>query len=246
MRLAVISDIHGNLLALEAVLADIKRRGADATVNLGDCCASPLWPRETFELLDALRLPTVRGNHDRWMAELPREKLPRVCQYEHDELKPDQRAALGALAPSVRLDGDVLAVHGTPQDDATYLIEHRAGGPFVVSLPADVAQWLGGAEASLVLCGHSHNQQILQLPGGPLILNPGSVGCPVYADGADARWDTRTPHARYAIATRSGGRWSIDMIALEYDWDAAARRALENGRDDWARAYATGSIHAGR
>jgi predicted phosphodiesterase len=56
--MAIISDIHGNLCALEAVLADIKVRGADSIVNLGDCVTSPLWPRETFELLESLDLVT--------------------------------------------------------------------------------------------------------------------------------------------------------------------------------------------
>jgi predicted phosphodiesterase len=67
MRLAIISDIHGNLVALEAVLADLRARSPDVTINLGDCVTSPLWPRETFELLATLDLPTVRGNHDRWI-----------------------------------------------------------------------------------------------------------------------------------------------------------------------------------
>jgi predicted phosphodiesterase len=57
-RLAVISDIHGNVLALEAVLADIETRGADAIVNLGDCVTSPLWPRETLDVLESLSLIT--------------------------------------------------------------------------------------------------------------------------------------------------------------------------------------------
>jgi 3',5'-cyclic AMP phosphodiesterase CpdA len=60
-RLAVISDIHGNLRALEAVLTDIETRGADAIVNLGDCATSPLWPRETLDLLESLSFITVRG-----------------------------------------------------------------------------------------------------------------------------------------------------------------------------------------
>jgi predicted phosphodiesterase len=75
MRLAILSDIHGNLLALEAVLADLKTRSVDATVNLGDCVTNPLWPRETLELLDTLSLPTVRGNHDRWIAERTRSQI---------------------------------------------------------------------------------------------------------------------------------------------------------------------------
>lgn len=79
------------------MLADIARGGADVTVNLGDICASPLWPRETFERLEGLKLPTVRGNHDRWMAERPRDKLDRLMGYEYDQLLPAQRVALGAM-----------------------------------------------------------------------------------------------------------------------------------------------------
>ena len=78
------------------MLADIARGGADVTVNLGDICASPLWPRETFERLEGLKLPTVRGNHDRWMAG-PRDKLDRLYGYEYDQLLPAQRVALGAM-----------------------------------------------------------------------------------------------------------------------------------------------------
>ncbi|CAH2405148.1 hypothetical protein MES4922_40086 [Mesorhizobium ventifaucium] len=69
MRIAVLADIHGNVLALDAVLDDLRQRGgADLVVNLGDCVSGPLWPRETMERLEALALPTVRGNHDRRVA----------------------------------------------------------------------------------------------------------------------------------------------------------------------------------
>lgn len=243
MRLAVISDIHGNLVALEAVLADIKRRGADQTVNLGDCCTSPLWPRETYELLETLKLPTVRGNHDRMLAELAPEKLSPSGRSTREALSGAQRVALGALPPTLRLDGDVLAVHGTPADDTTYLLEDKVDGRLALATPSALAVRLGGVSASLVLCGHSHNQHLASAPGGILIVNPGSVGCPLFADGADApRSDARCPHARYAILTRRGGAWSAELIALVYDWDRAAERALEAGRPDWSRAYATGSV----
>lgn len=243
MRIAVISDIHANLPALNEVMADIERRGADIIVNLGDCCAGPLWPRETFERLDILQLPTVRGNHDRWMATQPRETLSPACQYEYDQLTAGQRQALGALPATVSVSEDVLAVHGTPTHDGTFLLEDRIEGRFALSSPEVVAERLGDTSASLILCGHSHKQHLVQVPGNRLIVNPGSVGCPVFADSPDAHLaDARSPHARYAIVTRRGGHWSAEMIALTYDWDSAARRALDNGRPDWARAYATGSV----
>ena len=71
MKLGVISDVHGNLLALEVVLAELRNAGVDAIVNLGDAVSAPLWPRETCELLAASGVHAVRGNHDRWLVEDP-------------------------------------------------------------------------------------------------------------------------------------------------------------------------------
>ena len=68
MRIAVIADIHGNLPALEAVLADIRHRKADRVINLGDCVSGPLWPSEVVDLLMARDDLTIRGNHDRWVS----------------------------------------------------------------------------------------------------------------------------------------------------------------------------------
>jgi diadenosine tetraphosphatase ApaH/serine/threonine PP2A family protein phosphatase len=97
--------------------------------------------------------------------------------------------------------------------------------------------------ADVVLCGHSHNQQVRQVPGGCLVLNPGSVGCPAFADHpAAAIFEFRSPHAHYAILTRRNGRWGAELLALEYDWTSAARRAKENGRPDWAEAMTTGAV----
>jgi predicted phosphodiesterase len=244
MRLAVISDIHGNLLALEAVMADISRRGVDAVVNLGDCVASPLWPRETFERLGELNLPTVRGNHDRWVVEMPEEKLPPAGRFARNALTMEQRAALHALPPHIAVTPEILAVHGIPGDDSTYLLEEVAEGRLIPAARATVAARLGAAArpGGVVLCGHSHRQALVQGPEGCTILNPGSVGCPVFADSPTASaLEHRSPHARYAILTRQGGQWGAELLALDYDWDAAARRAVENGRPDWAVAMATGA-----
>jgi len=238
MRLAILSDIHGNLVALEAVLADLRDRAPDAIVNLGDCVTSPLWPAETMALLETLRLPTVRGNHDRWLADLPPAKMGPTVRFTHESLTAAQRASLGALPATLSLDGDVLAVHGTPDSDIEYLLEQAVDGRLALAPAALVAHRLGRHRASLILCGHSHLQHLAAIPGGGTILNPGSVGCPRYADNAkplDA--EAGTPHAFYALATKRKAGWSVEMIALAYDTAPVVARARETGRADWAQGY---------
>ena len=244
MRLAVISDIHGNLRALEAVLADIKGRGVDGTVNLGDLAAGPLWPRETVELLDTLGLPTVRGNHDRWMGDRAPDTLPPAARFEHAALTPAQREALHALPPTIDVTPDVLAVHGTPTDDSSYLTEESHDNRLMPARRALLVERLGAAMAKqVVLCGHSHRQSVTQVPGGPLVLNPGTVGCPVFADlPTAALCEHRSPHARYAVLTRRSGKWGAELFALAYDWDAAAAQARANGFLAWADALETGAV----
>lgn len=238
MRLAVIADVHGNLIALETVLADIARRGSDLIVNLGDCVTSPLWPRETFELLEDRAMPTVRGNHDRWLSELPGQDMRASVAFTHGALTPHQRALLGRLPSSLELDGDVLAVHGTPASDSEYLLEDLVDGRLALATASTLERRLAGVSASLILCGHSHHQHATSAAGGRLVVNPGSVGCPRYADNADpAIAEAGSPHARYAIATRRAGRWSLDLIVIDYDWSHVTRRAIGNGREDWARAF---------
>jgi predicted phosphodiesterase len=244
MRLAVISDIHGNLLALEAVIADIGKRAVDATVNLGDSASGPLWPSETVQSLEALALPTVRGNHDRWMWDSETDNLPEADRFARAALSIEQRRALHALPPTINMGEDILAVHGTPTDDCTFLIEETYLDRMIPAARDTIRDRLGAAMSrAVVLCGHSHRQSITQLPGGPLILNPGSVGCPVYADipGASSL-EPRSPHARYAILVRRGDRWAAEFHALDYDWDQAALRAKECGFPKWAEAFATGAV----
>jgi putative phosphoesterase len=243
-RLAVISDIHGNVRALEAVLADIKTRGADAIVNLGDCVTSPLWPRETYDLLASLSLITVRGNHDRLLLERRFDDLPPAGKHAHAALTPQQREILGTLPARIEIESGILAVHGTADDDSTCLLEEVHNERLIPAAREVVLARLGAhASADVVLCGHSHNQQVRQVPGGCLVLNPGSVGCPAFADHpAAAKFEYRSPHACYAILTRRNGRWGAELLALEYDWTSASRRAAENGRPDWAEAMATGAV----
>lgn len=243
MRIAVISDVHGNLVALEAVLADIAKRGADQVINCGDLCNAPLWPRETFDLLETLKLPTVRGNHDRWMAELNPAEMTPALVYTHEQLGAERRAKLGALPVNHRLTPDILMCHGTPTDDYEYLLEENHEGTLRLARPDLVAKRLGDYQASLILCGHSHTQGMALAPNGSLIVNPGSVGCPIFADNPKAPLNNcRAPHARYALVAKGPGGWSAEFITLVYDWDKAAQRAESNGRPEWARSYRTGNV----
>jgi predicted phosphodiesterase len=244
IRLAVIADIHANLLALEAVIADIRTRSVDATVNLGDDVAGPLWPIETAELLASLKLPTVRGNHDRWLLDHDEATLCPADRFAHAALTPEQRHAQHAMPASVELAEGILAVHGTPSDDSAFLTEEVHQERLIPASRHQVRERLGSAiSRTIVLCGHSHRQSLTQMPDGPLIINPGSVGCPVFADIPRANCiEPRSPHARYAVLTQRGHRWSAEFCALDYDWDQAAVRARDNGFANWAEALVTGAV----
>jgi predicted phosphodiesterase len=248
VRIAVIADIHGNMPALEAVLADIRRRDIDRAVNLGDCVSGPLWPREVCDLLMVRDDLTIRGNHDRWVSGADPTRMGASDRYAYSQLNQDHRSWLAARPTSANADHDILACHGTPTDDNRYLIEEALEGRLVRAHPSTIRERLGDIRAHVVLCGHSHQQHLIQLPNGPLILNPGSVGCPSYDDpGADPHVsESGSPHARYAILIAERDQRSVELIAISYDWKAASARAEANGRPEWAYGLRTCWFIAGR
>lgn len=242
MRLAVIADIHGNLPALEAVLRHVADQAPDAIVNLGDCVTGPLWPRATMDLLETLSIPTVRGNHDRWLEESPPAGVTRSIAFARAELSPAQRSGLASLPATLTVDDGILAVHGTPHSDTAYLLEEAWEGRLALAPAARLQQRLLGVSATLVLCGHSHLQHLAAVPGGPLVLNPGSVGCPRSADNpAEPAPEAGSPHARYAVATRGASGWRIELHALDYEWSHVAEQAIRRDRVDWALGFLGGS-----
>lgn len=251
MRLAVVSDIHGNLPALEAVLEDIERAGADLTVNLGDIVSGPLWPAGTAARLMALSLPTIRGNHERQVLEPDVSRMSATDAITAPQLDAAQRAWLAALPATLRLDAEVFCCHGTPSSDLDYLLETVVpgyGGPGLPGIraatPEELAQRLGDAPGRLILCGHTHVPRALQIADGRLVVNPGSVGLQAYDDGRPHPHivENGTPHARYALLTRHAAGWQVDLRALPYDHESAARRAQANGRGDWADALRSGRV----
>jgi predicted phosphodiesterase len=182
MRVAVIADIHGNMPALEALLADIQRRIIDRTISLGDCVSGPLWPREVCDLLMAADNLTIRGNHDRWVSGPDPARMGASDRYAHSQPGADHRQWLATLPASADAGHGIFACHGTPTNDNRYLVEDVSELRLVRAHPSTIRERLGDAQARVVLCGHSHRPDRIQLPNGPLILNPGSVGCPPYDD----------------------------------------------------------------
>lgn len=252
MRLAVLSDLHGNLPALNAIEADLARRGgADLIVNAGDLLSGPLWPRETAERLMARGWLSIAGNHERQLLACGQHPGDASDAHAWAQTSEAQRAWIAGLPPTRRLlHGTVLVCHGTPDHDHLYLMETVGPQGSRAATPEEVDARLAGvdlAQVGLVVCGHSHLPRLMQRPRSPasplLCLNPGSAGLPAYDDdhGGCHVHQTGSPHARYALceSTVDGG-WTVALIAVDYDWRSAAAQAERQGAPDWARWLASG------
>ncbi|HET7572968.1 MAG TPA: metallophosphoesterase family protein [Gaiellaceae bacterium] len=186
MSVATLYDVHGNLAALEAVLAEIP---ADATIVVGgDVCAGGEQPAETLERLRGLgeRVRWLRGNADRELT--PGEETlvpPEVLEPTRAQLSAEQIAFLHGLPPSLELDG-VLYVHATPRNDVDVFTERT---------PEErVAFLFEGLGAGTVVCGHTHTQ-FERTIAGVRVVNSGSVGMP-YEDEPGAYWTLDLEHRR--------------------------------------------------
>lgn len=238
MRFAVVSDVHGNLVALRRVVAHLRDQSVDGVINLGDCVSAPLWPQETFDLLQELKATTVRGNHDRWLGDDRRAAASETIAFTRDHLSAEARKVLVTLPATQMIGDEILAVHGTPASDTEYLLEDSVNERLCLSTARVVGERLQGTTGSLVVCGHSHLQNVAWVPERRLVVNPGSVGCPRYAGNAvPSSNEAGSPHARYAVVTRRGGKWSVELFVLEYEWSSVAERARSVGRPDWANAF---------
>jgi diadenosine tetraphosphatase ApaH/serine/threonine PP2A family protein phosphatase len=172
--LAVLYDIHGNLVALEEVLKDAEGAGADSYFLGGDFGIGSPWPMETLERLLALRESTwIRGNGERWLREPPLDR-PDVAQAlaEMNSGVGTWEGWLYSLQAQCELGG-VLYVHGSPLSD-------------VDSFPAQPAdddeRMLNGVRDKTVVFGHSHLQFTRPGPNGTTLINPGSAGMPLDGD----------------------------------------------------------------
>jgi predicted phosphodiesterase len=200
--LALLYDIHGNLVALDEVLKDAEAAGADAYLLGGDFASGSPWPRETIERLRSLPHTTwVRGNGERWLREPPADR-PEVLQAlsERDSGLGTDEGWLYSLQSRFEQDG-VLYVHGSPLSDVE---------SFPPEPDEDDERLLDGVRDKTVVFGHSHRQFRRAGPNGTTLINPGSAGMPLDGD------------VRAAYALRKDDR-EFEFRRVEYDVERVAQ-----------------------
>lgn len=244
MHIALVSDIHGNLPALEAVAADLRRRGVDRVLVLGDNLSGPLLPKETAQYLMASGWFVLAGNHERQVLAVPAHGGGASDTYTFAQLGAAELAWVASLRPMAPLDDDVYLCHGTPRSDCEHFLDSVRGGVLAPAHADEIAERLGTVDAALVACGHSHVPRTMRSVRGALLVNPGSVGLQAYVDDEPERYvvELGTPDAHYAIVERRDGRWHAAIHAVPYDAAPMAALARARGRPDWAHALEHGRV----
>ncbi len=228
MRIAILADIHGNLPALEAVLARIDRLRPERVLVLGDIVVGAPDSAACWERVRALGCPVLRGNHERYVFDFGTERARPEWSGERfgpvrwaaGQFEAAGRAELAALPATLRLPEapGVLFVHGSPRNDHDLL--------FPYTPESEVAEKFGGPVERLIVRGHNHYCGVRDWRGGRIV-TVGSVGLPL--DG--------TVQAQFTTLERDAAAmagWRIEHHAVPYDVAAALGRFTESGYLDAA------------
>lgn len=223
MRYAFISDIHGNAIALEAVLEDIQAKQADKIIVLGDLAYRGPEPKKSVELIQSLETDVVKGNADQWIVrgvregEVPHQALT-IMQKEQDwtrkQLTDEQIDFLDQLPTEWIMEEQGIkfhAFHATPDSLFDVVLPNVTENDLLEKLTKK-------EEADVYLYGHIHKvyQRITE---GKTIINVGSVGLPF--DGI--------PKASYAMIDLSDGRMETRLVRVPYDVDEVCKQYTDNG-----------------
>lgn len=235
MRVVVISDMHGNDLAFEAVEIDIQKQEIDQIVCLGDAIQGGPQPAAVIQRLRTLNCPVVMGNADAWLISgvetadegIPSERLKKmgdIRNWSLSQLTEDDRAFIANFQPTVKLnleDGlDLLCFHGSPTSFDDVILP---------SAPDDVFQKFLGPYADHILTGgHTHAQQIRR-NGDLFFFNPGSVGFAYSHYQPDGQFFA-DPWAEYAVLTVEKGQISLELRRVPFDVRELIRIYRESGR----------------
>ena len=228
MRYAFISDIHGNLQALEQVLAEIQKASVDQIVCLGDVASLGPQPREVIALLKGMDIPIVKGNHDHYLLnpELTEGHLAWLRDAELwclNLLTEDDLKFLTTFQPFIRFSPDektnLLCYHGSFRSNEEFLYPDTPA--------ANLDKNLGREDAKILIGGHTHVQMLRQHTDMTLI-NPGSIGMPFEYPmrGPEQHAFRRT---EYAILDAADGRFNLELHRLPIDFDQLTRTSLASG-----------------
>jgi len=233
VRTALIADIHGNLVALRAVVADLNARGADRIVCLGDVAATGPQPAETIEAVAQLGCDVVMGNTDAWLLEPTEEaiedddtrRIVEIDLWARDQLTSEHLAALGGYRQRVELDG-MLCFHGSPRSNTEALLP--------TTPDAELGQMLAGYEARVMAGAHTHMAMLRRFRES-LVINPGSVGVPFEQTAGGAF--RNPPWAEYAIVEDG----AVEFHRVPVDVGAVTETALASGMPNagwWVKDWA--------
>jgi predicted phosphodiesterase len=244
-KLAVLSDIHSNVYALKAVVADAKSKGVTDFINLGDILYGPIAPKETYDYLRGLDALTISGNQDRQIYEATQTEIDSnpTMQFILNDLGKSPLEWMMQLPFHLHVTTDIYACHGTPDDDLVYLLEDISTGKAEVREDHEIIKLLNGINSPIVLCGHTHTPRCVELSTGQLIINPGSVGLQAYTDEDPIVHSMQNYSSKASYVTLlkdSDNKWKVDFHKVTYDVFKAVDAARTQGRDDWVHYLNTG------
>ena len=238
MRLALLSDQHGNDVAFQAALEDVERLGVDEVVCLGDVVQGGTQPAETLDRLATLGCETVLGNADAFLLEIPDDSPEPVTERQLEvrdwtlaQLDSSHVEQIRDFAPVVRLQHEGLALilfHGSPRSYDDVLLPELGGEALEPFL---------GHDAALLAGGHTHLQWTRRISDA-LYVNPGSVGISYdrHSDSLALR-----PIAEWALVTLENGAAAVEFRQIPYSVEDVQAAALCSGRphaDEWAAQWA--------
>ncbi|MFN8177620.1 MAG: metallophosphoesterase family protein [bacterium] len=252
MRIAVLSDIHGNGVALDAVLADIPRQSVDAIVCLGDAVQGGPQPADVVARLREIACPVVMGNADAWLlsgATTRQEniaperlvKMQAVREWSLAQLSEQDRAFIARFAPTVTVNRGgrrLLCFHGSPSSFDDVILPTTPEDEVQRLLGAHAEKQAGGHAGTILAGGHTHLQQIRRVGGG-FFFNPGSVGL-AYAQHQPEEHFRVDPWAEYAVLTLESSGTGLEFRRVPFDTAELIRRYRESGRphaDDAVAEY---------
>jgi predicted phosphodiesterase len=247
-RIALISDIHGNLTSLQAILDDTERRSAREVICLGDVAAFGPEPREALQRVKALGCPVIMGNTDAWLlnakvagpADEYSSRVDAMGLWASQQLDRHDRSFIGTFVPclKVRLDDarSLLCFHGSPRSSVEVIL--------ATTPDEELADMLGPQSGDVMAGGHTH-VPMLRRYGHSVLVNPGSVGLPVRHAGHAPVGSRHPPWAEYALLTVEGPGLAIELIRVPVDVQAVRRAALDSGMphaESWADDWDQGAL----